>query len=53
MMLNLTASEKALFGKLVSDGHNLYVDGDGWHFDDLCFESFSEFLKFCQSQADD
>ena len=52
-MFNLTKSEKAVFGKLASDGHDLYVNGDGWHFDGLCFESFSEFFKFCQSQVDD
>ena len=51
-MFNLTKSEKAVFGKLVSQGNDLYVDGSGWHFNEMVFESFREFWKFCQDQLD-
>jgi hypothetical protein len=51
-MFNLTKSEKAVFGKLVSDGNDLYVSGDGWHFNEMVFQSFREFWKFCQDQLD-
>lgn len=51
-MFNLTKSEKVVFGKLVSKGNDLYVDGKGWHFNEMVFESFREFWEFCQDQLD-
>jgi len=47
-MIYCEKTRKALFASLVSKGHDLYVDGQGWHFDDKCFESYRVFVTFCE-----
>ena len=48
MFINLNKTEKALIDSLVSKGHSLYVDGRGWWFDDRCFWSGRDFMRFCR-----
>ena len=48
MFIKLNKTEKALIGSLVSKGHSLYVDGRGWWFDDRCFWSGRDFMRFCR-----
>ena len=52
MLIKWKKSEKEVFGKLVSQGNDLYVSGSGYHFNGKCFESFREFWKFCNDQLD-
>ncbi len=49
-MIYCDKTRKALFASLVSKGHSLFVDGDGWHFDNDVFDSFRDFVNFCESQ---
>lgn len=52
MFATYTKAQKAVFGKLVSQGNDLYCAGDGWHFNDIVFTSFKEFYQFCKDQLD-
>lgn len=49
-MFKLTPNQKAVIGRLVAKGHDLFVDGDGWHFDDVTLSSFKQFWVFIQKQ---
>jgi len=49
MLVKFNKEEKKIIGKLVKDGNDLYCDGQGWHFNDICFASFKDFWKFCES----
>lgn len=51
MLVKFNKDEKKIIGKLVKDGNDLYCNGQGWHFNDICFASFKEFWKFCESKV--
>ena len=52
MFATYTKAQKAVFGKLVSQGNDLYVDGSGYHFNAIVFDNFREFFSFCEAQLD-
>ena len=52
MFATYTKAQKAVFGKLVSQGNSLYVDGSGYHFNEISFTTFREFFSFCKDQLD-
>jgi hypothetical protein len=51
MFVKFNKDEKKIIGKLVKAGNDLYCNGQGWHFNDICFASFKDFWKFCESKV--
>ena len=50
-MFNFNKVEKALFGKLVKNGHSVACTGKGWVLDEVVYKSFKEFYGECLKLA--
>ena len=48
----LSNKEQQLVNTLLADGYDCYVDGNGWHCDDDCFETFELFFEFAKKLVD-
>ena len=52
MFATYTKAQKLVFKELADRGEDMYVDGDGFHFNALVFDTFREFFSFCKDQLD-
>jgi len=46
MLTKFNKNDKIIIDKLIADGNDLICDGRGWWINDLCFESFKNFMIY-------
>jgi len=46
MLTKFNKSDKAIIDSLIADGNDLICDSRGWWINDLCFESFRNFMIY-------
>jgi hypothetical protein len=51
MLTKFNAADKVIIDSLIADGNDLFCDGRGWWINDLCFESFKNFMIYLKKMA--
>ena len=51
MFVKFNKEEIALFQKLTAAGNDIICRGEGYYFNDICFASYKDFWKFCESKV--